>query len=380
MKTKAYIVAMSSIDVLGNSPGVSAIRFRSGESNIDDHSNGMVEIDDDRLERPSKIPHGIWKSWEKINKIGAVVVDNLINKLPIELPESTAVIFSTQTDGLSNFEGLHNGDRLPPRRVLSNGRDFLVGYINKLYGFNAVSTSMAAACATGLYNLEYGMRLLDEHEFVIVGSADAGTSKLSMDYFRTLNAIGTKSTPFDKDRDGFVMGEGGAAVVICSKSTINKYGLTPEAVVHDVQLTNDGLSGSLTDPGDGGYRAMKALPYKRYADQIAFVKAHGTSTPKGDSHEIEQIANLVPWLPIVSFKSMLGHTIGTSGLLEMLHAIIHIKSGVVPANRNLESSIDDRCIVDHMETEKKFFINNAFGFGGKCASAFVEVTNKVSKL
>jgi 3-oxoacyl-[acyl-carrier-protein] synthase II len=355
MKTKAYIVAMSSIDVLGNSPGVSAIRFRSGESNIDDHSNGMVEIDNDRLERPDKIPHGIWKSWEKINKIGAVVVDNLISKLPLELPESTAVIFSTQTDGLSNFEGLHNGDRLPPKRVLSNGRDFLVGYINKLYGFNAVSTSMAAACATGLYNLEYGMRLLDEHEFVIVGSADAGTSKLSMDYFRTLNAIGTKSTPFDKDRDGFVMGEGGAAVVICSKSTIIKYGLTPEAVVHDVQLTNDGLSGSLTDP-------------------------HGTSTPKGDPHEIEQIANLVPWLPIVSFKSMLGHTIGTSGLLEMLHAIIHIKSGVVPANRNLESSIDNRCIVDHMETEKKFFINNAFGFGGKCASAFVEVTNKVSKL
>ena len=104
MKTKAYIVAMSSIDVLGNTPGASAIRFRSGESNIDDHSNGMVEIDDDRLERPSKIPHGIWKSWEKINKIGAVVVDNLINKFPIELPESTAVIFSTQTDGLSNFE------------------------------------------------------------------------------------------------------------------------------------------------------------------------------------------------------------------------------------------------------------------------------------
>ena len=374
MKNKAHIISQASIDVLGGKPGISALQFRGASPTV--CVDGKFEIDDplgDKLVRPSIIPHGMWRHWEKINKIGAYVIDKLIQNTPVELPSETAVVFSTQTDGLGNFEGLHNGDKMPPRRVLSNGRDFLVGYINKLYNFNGPSTSLAAACATSLYNLEYGMRLLDEYEFVIVGAADAGTSHLSMEYFRTLGAIGTHSSPFDESRNGFVMGEGGAAIVICSSKTLRKYGLESIAVVHDVQLVNDGVSGSLTNPGNGGYMAMSKLPYGKYIEDLAFVKAHGTSTPIGDPHEVDQIKELLPFLPIVSYKSMIGHTIGTSGLLEMLHSIAHLKAGVIPANRNLSNPIDKMCIMEHRETRNKFFINNAFGFGGKCASALVEV-------
>lgn len=118
---------------------------------------------------------------------------------------------------------------------------------------------------------------------------------------------------------------------------------------------------------------MSKLPYGKYIEDLAFVKAHGTSTPIGDPHEVDQIKELLPFLPIVSYKSMIGHTIGTSGLLEMLHSIAHLKAGVIPANRNLSNPIDKMCIMEHRETRNKFFINNAFGFGGKCASALVEV-------
>lgn len=376
MKQPAYIIAQSSMDVLGNSPSTSALMFRGAEPTT--AVDGKFEIDNtlgDKIVRPSIVPHGMWRHWEKINKIGAIVVDNLIKGCQIDLPEETAIVFSTQTDGLGNFEGLHNGTRMAPRRVLSNGRDFLVGYINKLYGFKGVTTSLAAACATSLYNLEYAMRLLDEYEFVIVGAADAGTSHLSMEYFRTIGAIGTHSAPFDKNRDGFVMGEGGAAVVVCNKNTVKKYGLKPIAVVHDVQLTNDGITGSPTNPGDGGYRAMKQLPFGRHIEDLAFVKAHGTSTPNGDPHEVNQINELLPFLPIVSYKSMIGHTIGASGLLEMLHSIAHLNAGVIPANRNIKDLYENNnnIITEHRETRNRFFINNAFGFGGKCASALVEV-------
>lgn len=376
MKQPAYIIAQSSMDVLGNSPGQSALMFRGADSTK--AVDGKFEIDDplgDKIVRPTIVPHGMWRHWEKINKIGAIVIDNLIKGCQIDLPEETAIVFSTQTDGLGNFEGLHNGTRMAPRRVLSNGRDFLVGYINKLYGFKGVTTSLAAACATSLYNLEYAMRILDEYEFVIVGAADAGTSHLSMEYFRTIGAIGTHSAPFDKSRDGFIMGEGGAAVVVCNQATVKKYGLRPIAVVHDVQLTNDGMTGSPTNPGEGGYRAMQQLPFGVNIEDLAFVKAHGTSTPIGDPHEVEQITKLLPFLPIVSYKSMIGHTIGSSGLLEMLHSIAHLKAGVIPGNRNINERFEEysNIITEHLETRNRFFINNAFGFGGKCASALVEV-------
>ena len=384
MKTKAHIVAMSSLDVLGNTPGRSAIMFRG--SPAPEAIDGKFEIDntdDFMFSRPALVPQSLWKNFERINQIGAATISNLFADYmwkqyttvdhSKEFPKESAIVFSAQTDGLANFERLHNGTRIPPKQLLSNGRDFLVGFISKMYGLNGPSTGLAAACATGLYNLEYGMRLIDEHDFVIVGATDAGTSHLSMEYFRTLGAIGTHSAPFDKDRDGFVMGEGAAAVIICNSETVEKYGLNTIAIVHDVQLTNDGDSGSLTNPGDGGYRAMKNLPYD--TDTLAFIKAHGTSTPMGDPHEVDQINELFPELPIVSYKSMIGHTIGASGLIEMLHSISHLKSGVIPANRNINTLYQENpnIITESIETDKRFFINNAFGFGGKCASALVEV-------
>ena len=364
---KAYIVAMSSMDVIGSCAAESTSNFNAG---LGPHAiDGMFHMDSMQLVKPDIVPTAFWSHWERINQIGAIVVDKLLDG--ITLPEDTAVVFSTQTDGLGNLVAMQEGQKIPPRRLLSNGRDFLVGYISKLYGLKGPATSLAAACATGLYNLDYGMRLLDDREFVIVGTSDSGTNFLSMDYFRRLGAIGTDSKPFDKSRDGFIMGEGGAAIVICREETLEKHNLTPIAVIHDVQLTNDGDTGSLTNPGDGGLRAMKQLNANR--DDLAFVKAHGTSTPIGDPNEVDQIVELYGDVPIVSFKSLLGHTIGTSGLLEMIHAIMHINKGKVPANQKLTDSINPNCITESQETDKKVFVNNAFGFGGKCASALVEV-------
>lgn len=371
MNNKAYIVSMSSMDCLGNSAYESTLNYYAGEG--PDAIDGMYHVHEMMLNRPEIVPAAFWRHWEKINQIGAAVVCDLLTRfMP---PTDTAIVFSTQTDGLGNLAAMQEGQKIPPRRLLSNGRDFLVGYISKLYGINGPATSLAAACATGLYNLEYGMRLLDDREFVLVGTADCGTSWLSMDYFRRLGAIGTKSMPFDEDRDGFVMGEGGAAMIICKEETLKKYDLTAYAVIHDVVLTNDGSSGGLTNPGDGGEQAMaKICRTLNSKSDLAFIKAHGTSTPIGDPNEVEQIIRVFgPDIPIVSFKSMLGHTIGTSGLLEMMHAIEYIRQGVVPPNQRLTKPINKSCITEPLKTDKKMFINNAFGFGGKCASALVEV-------
>jgi len=276
------------------------------------------------------------------------------------------VIYSSLTGGESS-KGFARaiGKKLGPKLAIKCTLDSLATDISVKYGYTGINTSIYSACATGLVSIDYAMRLLDEYDYVIVGGSDAGINAFQLPTLTTIRALGSKSRPFDNNRDGFVMGEGSGCIILQSRQKAEEMNSTVYAKITGVANASDAFD--LTSPSGSG--ARKCLE-KLDLTGVDSVNSHGTGTPVGDVVEYNVVREFTN-APIYSNKGKIGHTLAAAGVLETIYSILSIQNGCIPHSAGCtESDLDIN--MENVYTDVKKVLVNSFGFGGKCCSIIVE--------
>ena len=262
------------------------------------------------------------------------------------------------------------------------------GQVSIRHSFRGPNHAAVTACATGAHVIGDAARLiaLDDADVMVAGGAESPISELGIAGFNACRALSTKwsaepcraSRPFDRDRDGFVMGEGAGAVVLEERRHALARGAKIYAEVAGYGLSGDALH--ITAPaedGNGGFRAMQAAlkRAKISPEQVSYVNAHGTST-MADPIEIAALERLLgahaPNVTISSTKSATGHLLGAAGAIEAIFCILSIRDQIVPPTINLDNPVIDPSFDLAPNAAKRrdvsFAMSNSFGFGGSNAS------------
>jgi len=295
--------------------------------------------------------------------------------------------------GIGGLETIYNGSitlnekgsrKISPFFIPSSLINLTSGQISIKFGFKGPNHSVVTACATGAHSIGDAAEMIKRGaaEIMIAGGSEAAVCKLGVAGFCAARSLSTKyndqpskaSRPWDKDRDGFVIGEGAGIVVLEDYENAKKRGAKIYA-----ELIGYGMSGDahhITTPsedGSGGFRAMsEALKMSSVnSDEINYINAHGTSTLIGDDIELSAIMRLTGGndkIKISSTKSSIGHLLGAAGSVEAIISILSIKHNIVPATLNLfnpshKFKVD---LVPHNSIDHKVEIalSNSFGFGG----------------
>ncbi|WP_424982454.1 beta-ketoacyl-ACP synthase II [Maritalea sp. S77] len=263
------------------------------------------------------------------------------------------------------------------------------GYVSIRHGLKGPNHSVVTACSTGAHAIGDAARLiaLDDADIMVAGGAESPVNRLSLAGFAACRALSTgfnddpqrASRPYDKDRDGFVMGEGAGTVILEEYEHAKARG----AKIYG-EVVGYGLSGDahhITAPaedGNGGYRSMQAAIKRAGLDvsDIDYVNAHGTSTPLGDEIELGAVTRLMgdhaKNVTMSSTKSAVGHLLGAAGAVEAIFSVLAMRDNIAPPTINLdnpsvETEID---LVPNKAKAKEINValSNSFGFGGTNAS------------
>ena len=293
--------------------------------------------------------------------------------------------------GIGGLETIYEGSltinnkdsrKLSPFFIPSSLVNLLSGQISIKYGFKGPNHSVVTACATGAHSIGDSGEMIKRGaaDVMIAGGSEAAVCKLGIAGFCAARSLSTSynstphqaSRPWDKDRDGFVMGEGAGIIVLEEMEHAKKRGAKIYA-----ELVGYGMSGDahhITAPaedGDGGFRAMnEALRMAKIStDDVGYINAHGTSTIKGDVIELNAIARLFNnKIYVSSTKSSIGHLLGAAGSVESIFSIMSMKNNILPATLNLDNPIETNNInlIPKEPIEKKisYALSNSFGFGG----------------
>ncbi len=317
------------------------------------------------------------------------------------LPESeddrcaTGVMIGSGIGGLQTiFEAsiqVHEGRarRLSPFFIPSALINLASGHVSIKYGFKGPNHSAVTACATGVHAIGDAARLFmwGDADVMVAGGAEAAVCELGIAGFCASRALSTgfndqpakASRPWDKDRDGFVMGEGAGILVLEEYEHAKRRGAKIYAEVAGYGMSGD--AHHITAPAgghSGAVRSMRAaLRNGRIApEQIQYVNAHGTSTPIGDDLELEAVelvfGEAAKGLAMSSTKSAIGHLLGAAGAVEAVFCILAVRDGVAPPTLNLDTpsraSVIDRVANTAQERRIDCALSNSFGFGGTNAS------------
>lgn len=300
--------------------------------------------------------------------------------------------------GIGGLQGIEQGAYLlqdkGPRRVspfFIPGRliNLAGGYVSIRHGLKGPNHAVVTACSTGAHAIGDAARLiaLDDADVMVAGGTESPVGRLAIAGFAACRALSTAfnddperaSRPYDRDRDGFVMGEGAGVVVLEEYEHAVRRGATIYA-----EVTGYGMSGDayhITAPssdGDGAYRCMEAALRRAgiSASEVDYVNAHGTSTPLGDEIELGAVTrlagNAANRLTMSSTKSSTGHLLGAAGAVEAIFSILAIRDGIAPPTINLDNPSVETEIDLVANKAKKMDVNvalsNSFGFGGTNAS------------
>ena len=282
-----------------------------------------------------------------------------------------------------------------PRRVsphFVHGRliNLISGQVSIKHGLMGPNHAVVTACSTGAHSIGDAARMiqLDDADVMLAGGAESAICPIGIAGFAQAKALSTRfndeperaSRPYDKDRDGFVMGEGAGVVVLEEYERAKKRGAKIYGELIGYGMSGDAYHVTAPHPeGAGGYRAMEvALKRSGLAvSDIDYINAHGTSTPLGDELELGAVrrlfGNAVGKLSMSSTKSAIGHLLGGAGAVEAIFCILAMRDQIVPPTLNLENPSEGTAGVDLVpnvakERQVKAVLNNSFGFGGTNAS------------
>jgi 3-oxoacyl-[acyl-carrier-protein] synthase II len=309
--------------------------------------------------------------------------------------ERTGVLIGS---GIGGLDGIAETSILlkekGPRRVspfFIPGRliNLASGYVSIKHGLKGPNHSVVTACSTGAHAIGDAARLvaLGDADVMVAGGTESPLCRLAVAGFAACRALSTgfndrptkASRPYDKDRDGFVMGEGAGVVVLEDLAHAKARGARIYAEVIGYGLSGDAYH--ITAPaenGDGAYRCMRAALARAGVgtDEINYVNAHGTSTPMGDEIELGAVerlfGNAAGKLAMSSTKSATGHLLGAAGAVEAIFSVLAIRDNIAPPTLNLDNPSVSTAIdlVPH-EAKKRAIdtvLSNSFGFGGTNAS------------
>ncbi len=309
--------------------------------------------------------------------------------------ERTGVIIGSGIGGLGTIAGAEdtmgaNGPRkLSPFFIPSSLINLVSGHVSIRYGFKGPNHAVVTACSTGAHAIGDASRIIKygDADVMIAGGAEAAVCRLGMAGFAAARALSTSfnetptraSRPWDKDRDGFVMGEGAGILVLEEYEHAKARGARIYGEVLGYGMSGDAYH--ITAPaedGNGGFRAMRnALRDAGLGvDAVDYVNAHGTSTPLGDEIELGAVKRLFGdhayKLSMSSTKSAVGHLLGAAGAIEAIYSLLALRDQVVPPTLNLENP-SDGCDIDLVPQKPKertvnVAVSNSFGFGGTNAS------------
>jgi 3-oxoacyl-[acyl-carrier-protein] synthase II len=313
-------------------------------------------------------------------------------------PEKFGVIIGSGIGGLRTLEDQHTilmnkgPSRVSPFTIPMMISNMASGLVSMDLGLQGPNYAPVSACATSAHSIGEAWRMIrdGDADAFLAGGSEAAIAPMGMAGFAAMKALSTRndapdkaSRPFDRDRDGFVMGEGAGVVVLEELEHARKRGAQIYAEVAGYGLTADAYHMSAPLPNhDQAQRSMRIAMTKAGVnpDEVDYINAHGTSTPLGDLAETRAVkAVFGDWakngLLVSSTKSMIGHLLGAAGAVETAICAMAIKHGVIPPTINLENP-DDECDLDYVpltarQKKVRVALNNSFGFGGHNVSLLV---------
>jgi 3-oxoacyl-[acyl-carrier-protein] synthase II len=267
------------------------------------------------------------------------------------------------------------------------------GYVSIAHGLKGPNHSVVTACSTGAHAIGDASRLiaLGDADVMVAGGTESPISRLAMAGFCAMRALSTNfndapqkaSRPYDRDRDGFVMGEGAGIVVLEEYEHAKKRGARIYAEIVGYGMSGDAYHITAPTPdGDGAYRCM-SMAMKRAgitASDLDYINAHGTSTPLGDEIELgaaqRLLGNAASKVSMSSTKSSTGHLLGAAGAVEAIFCILAIRDNIAPPTINLDNPSVDTAIdlvpQKPRQREIRVALSNSFGFGGTNASVIMQ--------
>jgi 3-oxoacyl-[acyl-carrier-protein] synthase II len=305
-------------------------------------------------------------------------------------PERVGVVIGSGIGGMQTYEDncrlfvTKGPDRVSPFFVPMFIPDIAAGLVSIRFGLKGPNFATVSACASSAHAIGESFNLIRHGvaDAMVTGGAEAAITGLTVAAFANMKALSsrndspeTASRPFDKDRDGFVLGDGGAMVVLESLEHAERRGARILGEVLGYGLSADAYH--ITSPaenGEGAQRAMRACLADGHIDirDVGYINAHGTSTEQGDIAETDAVKSVfgehARHLVFGSTKSMTGHLLGAAGALEFAVALLSATCGVIPPTIN-QFTPDPRCDLDcapnrKVEREVSVALSNSFGFGG----------------
>ena len=341
------------------------------------------------------------RRMDRFTHFGMIAADEAVTDAGFDLNaidlNRVGVIFGVGLGGLITMEEeaekyiLGDGSpRYNPFLIPKMISDIIPGYISIKYGFKGVNYSTVSACASSSHALSvsFDQIRLGRADIMVTGGAEATITKMGVGGFNAMKALSTRnddfksaSRPFDLDRDGFVMGEGGGSLILEEYEHAKARGAKIYAEIVGVGATADAHHITAPHPEGHGAAAVMQMALNDAGispSDIDYINVHGTSTPLGDVAELKGVFKTFGEhaynLNISSTKSMTGHLLGAAGAVEAIASIMAIKHGIVPPTINHQTpdpNIDERLnltLNKAQEREVRYALSNTFGFGGHNSS------------
>lgn len=328
------------------------------------------------------IHYGIAAAVEAIKDAGLEVNDANAERIGVAIGSGIGGLPGIEA-GYDSF--LNGGPRkISPFFVPSNIINMISGNLSIMYGMKGPNTAIVTACSTGTHCISAAGRMIQygDADVMIAGGAEMATSKTGLGGFAAARALSTRnddpttaSRPWDKDRDGFVLGDGAGVVVLEEYEYAKKRGATIYAELIGSGMSSDAYH--MTMPSQGGEGAARCMVNAMNdaginPEDIHYINAHGTSTPAGDVAETQAIKTAMGHsaqkVAVSSTKSMIGHLLGAAGGVEAVFSVLAIRDQVAPPTINLDNP-DEACDLDYVphtarEMPIDIAMSNSFGFGG----------------
>ena len=319
-------------------------------------------------------------------------------KISEELADKAGVIVGVGLGGLPALERYHillqegGPKKISPFFIPMMIANLAAGQVSIHFGFKGPNSCVTTACAAGAHAIGDSLRLIQrgEADVMIAGGAESTITPLALGGFCAMRALTFRndtpqkaSRPFDKDRDGFVMGEGAGILILEELEHALRRKARIYAELVGYSLSADAYHITMPDPeGGGAARCMQGAlkDGNLLPEEIDYINAHGTSTPLNDKHETMAIKKVFGEhaykLAVSSTKSMTGHLLGAAGGIEAIFSILTIYNGILPPTINYETS-DPECDLDYVpnkarKAEVRTVLSNSFGFGGTNACLIIK--------